>query len=57
MAVTHWQVGIQTDTIASIKTTELTPRDALKEMCFRFVKGLVSENLVSLFRLAIQSHT
>lgn len=54
MAVTHQQVSLQTDTIASIKTTELIPRDALKEMCFRFTKGLVSEPLVSLFRLAIQ---
>lgn len=54
MAVAYQQVGIQTDTIASIKATELKPDDALKEMCFRFVKNLVSAQLVSLFRLAIQ---
>lgn len=54
MAVIHQEVSIQTATIASIKTTELIPKDALKEMCFRFVKGLVSETLVSLFRLVIQ---
>ena len=54
MAVTQQQVSIQTDTIASIKTTKLIPREALKEMCFRFTKSLVSEQLVSLFRLAIQ---
>lgn len=54
MAVIHQQVSIQTDTIASIKTTNLTPRDALKEMCFRFTKSLVSEYTVSLFRLAVQ---
>lgn len=54
MAVIHQQVVIQTGTIASIKTLELAPRDALKEMCFRFVKGMLSDTLVSLFRLVIQ---
>tara|TARA_R110002050_G_scaffold49771_1_gene115402 strand:- start:425 stop:1063 length:639 start_codon:yes stop_codon:yes gene_type:complete len=54
MAVIQQQVSIQTATIASINTTELIPSDALKEMCFRFVKGLISETLVSLFRLVIQ---
>tara|TARA_R110001583_G_scaffold39890_1_gene127802 strand:- start:25777 stop:26433 length:657 start_codon:yes stop_codon:yes gene_type:complete len=54
MSVIQQQVIIQTATIASIKTTELAPSDALKEMCFRFVKGMVSETLVSLFRLVIQ---
>ncbi len=54
MAVIRQQVSMQTATIASINMTELVPRDALKEMCFRFVKGLISETLVSLFRLVIQ---
>jgi len=54
MSVIQQQVTIQTATIASIMTTELAPRDALNEMCFRFVKGIVSETLVSLFRLVIQ---
>ncbi|MEW6990169.1 TetR/AcrR family transcriptional regulator [Colwelliaceae bacterium 6441] len=54
MAVIHQQVVIQARTIASIKTSQLAPSDALKEMCFRFVKGMLSDTLVSLFRLVIQ---
>ena len=54
MSVIHQQVSIHTSTIASIKLTQLAPRDALKEMCFRFVKGLTSGTVMSLFRLAIQ---
>ncbi len=54
MAVLQQQVTIQTDTIASIKTTKLAPKDALREMCFRFAKGILSDTLVSLFRLVIQ---
>ncbi|MCW8832897.1 MAG: TetR/AcrR family transcriptional regulator [Colwellia sp.] len=54
MSVIQQQVSIQTATIASIKTTDLVPNDALKEMCFRFVKGVLSDTLVSLFRLVIQ---
>ena len=54
MAVLHQQVALQTATIASIKTTKLAHQEALKEMCFRFVKGMVSDTLVSLFRLVIQ---
>ena len=54
MSVIQQQVTIQTATIASIKNTELAPKEALNEMCFRFVKGVVSDTLVSLFRLAIQ---
>jgi TetR/AcrR family transcriptional repressor of mexJK operon len=54
MSVIKQQVTIQTAIIASIQTTELTPSDALKEVCFRFVKGMLSDTLVSLFRLVIQ---
>ncbi len=54
MSVIHQQVANQVATIASIKTTELAPSDALKEMCFCFVKGMLSETLISLFRLVIQ---
>ena len=54
MAVLHQQVVIQTATIASINTLKLAPSDALKEMCFHFVKGLLSDTLVSLYRLVIQ---
>ena len=54
LSVLQQQVTIQTATIASIKNTELAPTEALNEMCFRFVKGIVSNTLVSLFRLAIQ---
>lgn len=54
MAVLHQQISLQTQTIASITTTKLGYQEALKEMCFRFVKGMVSDTLVSLFRLVIQ---
>jgi TetR/AcrR family transcriptional repressor of mexJK operon len=54
MAVIHQQVSLQAETIASINTTKLAHQEALKEMCFRFVKGMVSDTLVSLFRLVIQ---
>jgi TetR/AcrR family transcriptional repressor of mexJK operon len=54
MSVIKQQVTLQTAIIASIKTTDLTPSDALKEVCFRFVKGMLSDTLVSLFRLVIQ---
>ena len=45
MAVTQQQVSIQTGTIASIKTTMSTPREALKEMCFRFTKSFIRRQL------------
>lgn len=54
MSVLHQQVIIQTTTIATINTLQLAPTDALKEMCFHFVKGLLSDTLVSLYRLVIQ---
>lgn len=54
MSVIHQQVAIQAATIATINTSVLAPHDALKEMCFRFVKGMVSETLISLYRLVIQ---
>lgn len=54
MSVIKQQVTIQTAIIATIKTTELEPSEALKEVCYRFVKGILSDTLISLFRLVIQ---
>ncbi|OUS24583.1 TetR family transcriptional regulator [Thalassotalea sp. 42_200_T64] len=53
MAVMQQQVAIQIDTIASINY-ELEPSDALKDVAVRFVQGMLSETLISLFRLVIQ---
>ncbi|KGJ88128.1 TetR/AcrR family transcriptional regulator [Thalassotalea sp. ND16A] len=53
MAVMQQQVAIQVDTIASINY-ELEPSDALKDVTGRFVQGMLSETLISLFRLVIQ---
>jgi len=54
LSVIHQQISNQTATIASIDIAQLAPSDVLKEMSFRFVKGLLSDTLVSLFRLVIQ---
>mgnify|MGYP000040490717 CR=1 FL=1 len=54
ISVIEQQVTIHAAIIASINTTELSPSNALNEMCFRLVKGVVSDTLVSLFRLVIQ---
>ena len=53
-AVIQQQIVIHTATIASIKLSQLAPKDALKEVCFRFLKGILSDTLVSLFRLVLQ---
>ena len=53
-SVIQQQVSISTETIASITLSQLTPREALKDMCFRFVKSIISDTLVSLFRLVMQ---
>jgi TetR/AcrR family transcriptional repressor of mexJK operon len=54
LSVIHQQITNQTATIASIEMAQLAPSEVLEEMCFRFVKGLLSDTLVSLFRLVIQ---
>ncbi|MBU2925575.1 TetR/AcrR family transcriptional regulator [Colwellia sp. 4_MG-2023] len=53
-SVIQQQIVIHTATIASIKLSQLAPKDALKEVCFRFLKGILSDTLVSLFRLVLQ---
>ncbi|GHE92963.1 hypothetical protein GCM10011501_22890 [Thalassotalea profundi] len=53
LAVMQQQVNIQINIIASINY-ELTPAQALKDMAIRFVQGLLSDTLISLYRLAIQ---
>jgi TetR/AcrR family transcriptional repressor of mexJK operon len=53
-SVIQQQVLIHTASVASIKLIQLAPRDALREMCFRFVKGIVSDTIVSLYRLVLQ---
>jgi TetR/AcrR family transcriptional repressor of mexJK operon len=52
MAVMKQQVAIQIDIIASINY-ELAPKEALKEVCIRFIQGMLSETLISLFRLVV----
>lgn len=53
MAVMQQQVAIQIDTIAAINY-DLEPSAALKEVVVRFVQGMLSETLISLFRLVVQ---
>jgi len=53
-SVIQQQVLIHTASVASIELLQLAPRDALREMCFRFVKGIVSDTIVSLYRLVLQ---
>lgn len=53
LAVMQQQVTKQISIIASINY-QLEPSEALKEVSIRFVKGLLSETLISLYRLVIQ---
>lgn len=53
LAVMRKQVDIQIDIIASINY-DLSPDHALKEMATRFLKRLLSDTLISLYRLVIQ---
>lgn len=53
MAVLQQQVAIQIDTIAAINY-ELAASDALKKVLVKFVQGILSETLISLFRLVLQ---
>lgn len=53
MAVIQRQVSLQTQTLTSINR-ELTPEEALNDVCFRFVQGMLSVTIRSLFRLVVQ---
>ena len=53
LAVMQQKVAIQIDTIATINYS-LAPRDALKEIAIKFMQSLLSDTLISLYRLVIQ---
>jgi len=53
MAVIQRQVSLQAQTLSSINR-ELSPEDALNDVCFRFVQGMLSLTIRSLFRLVVQ---
>lgn len=53
MAVVQRQVNFQTQTLTEINK-ELSPEDALNDVCFRFVQGMLSVTIRSLFRLVVQ---
>jgi len=52
-AVIQRQVSIQAETLSLIDRS-LSAEDALNEVCFRFVQGMLSKTLRSLFRLVVQ---
>lgn len=53
LAVIQRQVNIQTQTLTAINK-QLKPQEALNEVCYQFVKGMLSSNIQSLFRLVVQ---
>jgi len=53
MAVIQRQVSLQAQTLTSINR-ELSPEFALNDVCFRFVQGMLSVTIRSLFRLVVQ---
>ena len=53
MAVIQRQVSLQAKTLTSIDR-DLCPKEALNDVCFRFVKGMLSVTIRSLFRLVVQ---
>ncbi len=53
MAVIQRQVKLQTEILTSINR-ELEAKEALNQVCFEFVKGMLSPALMSLFRLVVQ---
>ncbi len=53
LAVIQQQVSIQAQTLTSIQEN-LAPQDALNDVCFRFVKGMMSITIRALFRLIVQ---
>ncbi len=53
MAVIQRQVKLQTEIFTSINR-DLEAKQALNQVCFEFVKGMLSPALMSLFRLVVQ---
>jgi len=53
MAVIQRQVKEQSEILTSINR-ELSAKAALNQVCFKFVKGMLSPGLMSLFRLVVQ---
>ncbi len=53
MAVIQRQVTLQAETLTLIDR-ELSPESALNDVCFRFVQGMLSVTIRSLFRLVVQ---
>ena len=53
MAVINRHVNHQAQMLTSINRA-LSPEAALNDVCFRFAKGMLSQTLVSLFRLVVQ---
>ena len=53
MAVIQRQVKVQSEILTSINR-ELDAKQALNQVCFKFVKGMLSADLMSLFRLVVQ---
>ncbi|PKG82407.1 TetR/AcrR family transcriptional regulator [Colwellia sp. 75C3] len=53
MAVVQRQVKVQSEILTSINR-ELDAKQALNQVCFKFVKGMLSADLMSLFRLVVQ---
>jgi len=53
MAVIQRQVKIQSEILTSINR-DLDAKEALNQVCFRFVVGMLSPELMSLFRLVVQ---
>ncbi len=53
MAVIQRQVKVQSEILTSINR-DLEAKEALNQVCFKFVRGMLSPELMSLFRLVVQ---
>jgi TetR/AcrR family transcriptional repressor of mexJK operon len=53
IAVINRQLTKQTKMLTTINQ-ELSPTEALNDVCFRFSQGMLSETLISLYRLVVQ---
>jgi len=53
LAVVNGQVSKQAETLTAINRN-LSPKDALNDVCYKFVQGMLSPTIMSLFRLVVQ---
>ncbi len=53
MAVIQRQVKVQSEILTSINR-DIEAKEALNQVCFKFVQGMLSPELMSLFRLVVQ---